>query len=448
MNDGSPLPMIANRRFDPVWTAPLLYVVLGLIFTITPFVNSIRKSPGESNKDYSLWFEVGRRAASGETLYFPAGNGEVQFIYPPTLALFCFAPLFQLGYPAFVLLMGVGCAVSYAACVILSTILATGRWGGHPRWYYLLPGMAIGPYVSDLCLLGQVNLLLLLLVLGGILALRHSRPWLAGTLLAIAITIKVFPVCVIFYYLARKQFVAVGATVLAVVIIWFAIPSVLRGTERNLAELTQWSRQMIGDQSGNAMAARSSTGFTRRNQSIIAVVHRWLRPVQAGDLENQQLWINIADVQPQTAQRIGYAICLGLALVLVIVTSGKFGGSREAEAIETGMVTTLTVLCSPLAWTYFYCWLLPAWTAVLIPFLTRELGNTTPTKVRRTTLVGIVISAILLASALSEQFNPRLQAYGVTAAGGVVLYMTLAYQRWMLAPINSVSTSSSIRNSP
>jgi hypothetical protein len=83
------------------------------------------------------------------------------------------------------------------------------------------------------------------------------------------------------------------------------------------------------------------------------------------------------------------------------------------------MVLTLAVLCSPLSWTYFFCWLLPAWAAV-----TRFLIDPAADRAARIQ-VGVVAAAalVLLAAAFSEQFDPTVQACGATCWGGVVLFL-------------------------
>ena len=83
------------------------------------------------------------------------------------------------------------------------------------------------------------------------------------------------------------------------------------------------------------------------------------------------------------------------------------------------MVLVLVVLCSQLAWTYFFCWLLPAWAVVLYACRTH-----------RWAIVPTALSGLLLFSAFTEQIDPTLQAYGVTAWGSVGLFLTIAALRW------------------
>ena len=138
--------------------------------------------------------------------------------------------------------------------------------------------------------------------------------------------------------------------------------------------------------------------------------------------------MNVAFLSPQTAQLVGYGACLLLGFVLLLSCRFRFAPNPQCEGLEVAMVCTLVPLCSPLAWTYFYCWLLPGWTAVGFgwnhPLLTIEY--------RRTVRIGACVAAVLLASAISEQIDPTLQAFGMTAWGSVMLFLTLAYVRFYL----------------
>jgi alpha-1,2-mannosyltransferase len=114
---------------------------------------------------------------------------------------------------------------------------------------------------------------------------------------------------------------------------------------------------------------------------------------------------------------------LVLGGVILVAGRGRFARTPTAELAEWGMVCTLAVLCSPLAWTYFYVWLLPAWAAI-IRFLTDPTG-------RRGDKLNVVISAavagILLALAVTEQFDPTLQAFGTTCCGAVAIFLTCGW---------------------
>ena len=288
---------------------------------------------------------------------------------------------------------------------------------------YIVPVLATVPYVWDAFLLGQINVTLLALILGAFLALRRGRPWRAGALLGIAAAAKVFPLPVVAYFAVRRSGAAVAGTFAALALVLVVLPAPVRGWDRNLYELRLWATRMLGDQTGDTIAQRNDIAFTRRNQSLESVAHRLLRPVVAGDWDGREYTVNVADLPPQACRLVGLAGCLALGIVILVAARGRFAVTPLAEAMEAAMVLALAVLCSPLAWTYFFCWLLPGWAVAAYVWRQRpDLG--------RRPLAGFVLSGLLAAGAFTELFEGTPQAYGVTAWSAVAMILTLGVFRW------------------
>lgn len=423
-------------RSLPGWPFAVLAVV-AVGFAVLPVVNAARlvARPGvdayglpKANKDYTLWYDVGCDVRAGEPLYRLGPAGEVRYMYPPTAAVLLFAPLSYLGPVGFTAAFALTTALAWFGCLYLGVRLATGRWRGHPGWYYFLCYASVGPYVYDLFLLGQVNLILLFLTLLSAILLQQRRPWAAGACLGFAIAVKVFPLPVLVYWAVRRQRVAILSAVLTVLVAVVVLPAAVRGPERNAAEVRQWFGLMLGDQSGNTMSGRSIIGFTRRNQSLPSLAHRLLRDVDAGERDGEPFRVNVAQLSAAAAQVVGFAAVCGLGVVLLAVTRLRFAPTPAAEPLEWGMVCTLAVLASPLSWTYFFCWLLPAWAVVLHA-----------ARSRRWVRLALVPVVGLFLSAFTENYDPLLQAYGVTAWGAVGLFLILAALRRQAAQANGAT---------
>ena len=415
----------AQRQLRPYF-APVFFFIVGCLFSIPPIINAVQSA--KDNKDYLHWYSIGQWVLEGKPLYETMRNNEPEYMYPPTAAVLFYAPLCKLGPVGFVVTLGLLNSIAWGFALWATWELVANQELPQSRWRLIFPGLAAAAYIWDIQLLGQTNLLLLSLTLGAFVLNRYHRPLLGSGFFGTAVAMKAFPLPAIAYFVVRKQWLAVAGTMLSIAaMVWF-LPGVVRGFDRNTAEVKQWVHLMIGDQSGEKMAGRSTIGFTRRNQSIVSCSHRLLRHLNAGDDPRKPLYVNVANVSPATAQLIGYSICLILGLVLLISCRLQFGQTREAEGLEVAMVCVLVPLCSPLAWTYFFCWLLPAWTAVAYWFQSPRLTPTVRTYFRR----GTFLTGGLLASAVTEQIDPTLQACGVTALGSITLFLTLAYLRFHL----------------
>src|SRR5206468_249172 len=98
--------------------------------------------------------------------------------------------------------------------------------------------------------LGQPSLVLLALMLGAFLSLRHGRETLAGALVALAVAIKAFPLLAIFYLVYRRYWTAAISLVIALVILLFLLPIPFRGWQQTLNDARDWQRGMLRYEQG------------------------------------------------------------------------------------------------------------------------------------------------------------------------------------------------------
>ena len=127
--------------------------------------------------------------------------------------------------------------------------------------------------------LGQPNLVLLAMMLYGFWLLQHERPWMAGSMFALATAIKVFPVAVLPYLMWRRQWAAAASMVVFIGVFLFVVPAPVRGFQHNVTELKTWYQGMVGSSSEKGFGQRDEQNWSWVNQSIIAMTHRLTRPV-------------------------------------------------------------------------------------------------------------------------------------------------------------------------
>ncbi len=158
---------------DSTWRLGMnvAFILVCIAFSSGPIINSFR--PGLHNKDYDNWFEYGEKVVHGEGLYPEDPNEYCSYIYPPTSAVFLFAPLTMLGKPAFIIILVVANSVIWYFTFWLSVRLFTDPNRPKSIIVLLLPFLATIPFVYDTFLLGQINLALLLLMLLMFAALRR-----------------------------------------------------------------------------------------------------------------------------------------------------------------------------------------------------------------------------------------------------------------------------------
>src|SRR5262245_9367046 len=155
----------------------IAFILICIAFCVGPIATSFKE--GDRNKDYDNWFLYGQNVVHGEGLYPEDPNEYCSYIYPPTSAIFLFAPLSMLGKTAFVTILVLANAIIWYVTFWWAIRLYTDPTRPKSLVVILLPFLATTAFIYDTFLLGQINLALLLLMMAMFAALRTNRPWLA-----------------------------------------------------------------------------------------------------------------------------------------------------------------------------------------------------------------------------------------------------------------------------
>ncbi|MET0722782.1 MAG: glycosyltransferase family 87 protein, partial [Tardiphaga sp.] len=299
-------------------------------------------------KDYSLWFWAGQQVLHGGDLYARMTRGTLDFIYPPLPAILLAVPSWFGKIPLY-LGLSILNSVAWAITSQLSNAM-TGSPKIPAPWLAALPGIATVTFVFDQYDLGQPNLVLLALMLLGFWFLQKDRPWLGGSLFALATAIKVFPVAVLPYLLWRRHWAAAASMIVCTVLLLFVVPAPVRGFERNAAELKTWFSAMVGSSSEKGFGQRDEQNWSWVNQSVIAVTHRLVRPINyhLDEPDKKPATMNIIEVDYKTANWIVLAVSglIGLGFILAIPAYRKMTPRSTAE--ELGILFCLMTVASPL----------------------------------------------------------------------------------------------------
>ena len=396
--------------------------VLILVFSAAPLFNNLT---GRPNKDYDLWYQVGRDYRQGLDIY-PTDARPFPFMYPPAAAaLLAVATL--AGPFGFVALLVLANSAAWVGSVFLSVRLATGAsWRQRPL-LYAGPTLWVVPFVHDMYLLGQPNLFLLLLMLGAFAGLRRGRPWAAGALVGLAAAIKAFPVLALGYFVYRRQWKATASAALTLALLLTVAPLPFRGASRAARELVVWTKGMVLRYDEGQIAQRPERCYSFKNQSLVGVANRLLRSVPA-DGESKDPWtVNVADLGFRGVNRViaGLTAALGLFYVGVMRwrPSADPAAARREFTAETAMLLLMVLVFSPFAFNYFYVWLIYPLTVLIARMNAAPAGSAE----RRVLLAGLLVSLAVFASAL-------VSLRGAQAYGNLLLtdFLLLGLLGWLL----------------
>ncbi|OWK45154.1 glycosyltransferase family 87 protein [Fimbriiglobus ruber] len=387
------------------------------------------------SKDYPLWYERGGYVLDGLPLYPTKPDNPFPFLYPPFAALLLAIPS-SLGPYGCVLFLVVVNILSWTACVWLASRLAAGD-GPVDVTTVLVPSTLWALFVYDMFHVGQPNLMLLGLVLGGLACLRSGREIAGGALFATAAAIKAFPVVIICYLLWRRYWTAAASMLVGTVVLLVLVPAPFRGFERNLDELQLWASRMIPRTDAEGLGQRAAQAQAWKNQSLFSVGHRFLRPVDAdGDAVREKLpdgtyaphtplYVNFLDLSPTAAGVVIMFVAAAIGLGFILIMPAYHRRTPTSDSAEWGVLITLMVLASPIAYYYYFVWLLYPVTVLV------HRAVVDPARaVRRGTWAILAVSVVLFAIMIFTMEVPHyIQAYGnylwasFLMIGGLVWHM-------------------------
>ena len=309
------------------------------------------------SKDYALWYWAGQQVLHGGDLYPSNPAAQFPFLYPPLPAILLAFPSWFGKIPLYIVLSLLNAVAWWYTAQFSHAMTGSGRKPG--MWLEALPGFVTVTFVFDMFDLGQPNLVLLAMMLYGFWSLQHQRSWLAGFMFALAAAIKVFPVAVLPYLVWRRQWAAVVSLIAFTAVLLFVAPAPIRGLQHNFTELKTWYQGMVGSSSEKGFGQRDEQNWSWVNQSIIAVTHRLVRPVNWNQDNPDKLprTMNVVDVDYRTANWIVLAVSglLGLGFLLVMPPARRRTARSDAE--ELGILFCLMTVASPLARQYYFMWL-------------------------------------------------------------------------------------------
>jgi hypothetical protein len=382
----------------------VLFITTATTLTFLPFVRFLHSG---TQMDYRTWFDAGQTVLRGDEIY-PRGQN-FPFMYPPTCALFLAGPAF-FGKPALIWILSSLNTMTWILSIRFSSaLMSEQRLQNAP---IVIASFIVMPFFWSSYHLGQPSLVLLALMLGAFLSLRHGHEILAGALVALAVAIKAFPLLAIFYFVYRRYWMASISLVIALVGLFFLLPIPFRGWHQTLNDARDWQRGMLRyEQSG--IAQRPARGYSWKNQSIFGVTNRLLRRVSVDDEPNPPAYANLADLDFRTINIVIIASALFLGLSFVVAMPRQ--RAPEGDAREFAALLILILIFTPLAFGYLFVWLM-----FPLALLIKRTKAATES-------ISLMCLSIALALLIATGITPRIaQIYGSLFFAALMLYLALA----------------------
>lgn len=360
--------------------------------------------------DFRLYHQAGERILAGEPIY--SLDDPHRYLYAPVLT-FVFVPFALLPrLPASVLWYGLT-IVLLLHSVRLSERLVYGASGRAPPGFWIVVLASVFRFADNNLGHGQINVLLLWLILVAYDEAGRSRPWRAGFALAAAVFTKFFPLVFLVHLALTRRWRFLGATLAALAVLLVG-PALWWG-DGYFDVLGDWVAVL------RAQAGHYDTA-NKINQSISAFAHRLFRPHAGGS--------PLLALEPGAVATITLALH-ALALVALayhsIARRDRAAPPAGRDGEELALYLLYATVASHYSWKYYFIDLvLP----VAVVFRRAAEGR----QVGGAWILGLVFLANLLPGLrlFGKAASIQFQLWSFHFLGVVLLFVAIG---WLVRPM-------------
>ena len=394
--------------------------VIGLLICfifIGNFIRYSQRAPKRKYADFRVYYATGERFLGGENIYSRPDPSITPFKYSPTFAML-FAPLsfvskktaslifFSLNFLSVILICRLSisligpAALSFQQNILLHflTLLFSSR-------FILL--------VWDS---GQVNLIMMLLVLISLYLMERKRPlWSAGSL-GLSVLFKYMPAVFVPYFFLRKKFGWCLLVFLSIVLL-LVLPAMVVGPEQAFFLLKKWIPYIT------ETSLDKSSWYDYKNQSIFSMGLRFL--TQNSPYCHPLFKLNYNE---------GMAVSVSLALLIYGLTLIQKTESRYNRAIDYSLLFLCMALFNPNAWMTNFVTLIFVY-FFLIQYLLEGHFKDKITAVL--VLLSFVATSWLGETVVGEQWENLSEEMSCVTIGALILIVALLRLKYtrILAPV-------------
>ena len=362
-------------------------------------------------------FLAGRRDLYSATF---AWGPPMEYVYPP-LFLFLYFPL---GWLPFADAFGIWFA-AMALATILVVRLAYREWHPLSMREYALVAVAVAAVPVLYALRnGNVHLGIVLLTVAGLVAWSRGKLWAASFYIALGGAIKIFPLFLFPFLIARREWRFAVRLALVSVVLW-ALPVLYYGPSQTLSLYRSWHQHVGGD-------VEHFESVHQLDSSLTGTTRRWLSHVDYSRYRDQDHpQVNRMDLSAGTVRGVslvlrGLTMAVALLLAGVLPKSKRDPGdappSLEVAAIGALFITSQLLFGPYTIFLYLCEWLVVALTLPVV-FQTRAPRV-------NYWLLAIGVASLAVLSVPGRSAHRALEAFGAYTFLNVGLWLISLAAAW------------------
>jgi hypothetical protein len=351
-----------------------------------------------SQSDFIIYRNAGIHAFHAEPIYNFRDPSPFQYapIYAVAFIPFSFLSL-RLGQLLWFL---ISMALALPAMIVGTSRLLFGRGFELRGELIIVPVLLCVRFIHPNFDHGQINLLLLTMIVWGLVFANESNYVVAGALLATSILVKPFGLPVILYLLCRRRAIfIVSLLFFTIALLW--LPSVFLGTGYAFHETAEYMRSLF-----TRVPHLSHDLYNKYNQSAAAIAVRLFATTR----ESRGLF------DQNVAATIGFVFQCALSIAVIVWILLKRSCSNEQDfRLSLAALFCVAAAFSPVSWLEYYMALeVPYMALTFIACSSREIDRA------RARIAGFVLAGSFILNVSTRLFEAPLY-YGVEYFGSLMV---------------------------
>jgi len=297
------------------------------------FIRYSNRAPKRHYCDFRVYYATGERLLYKQDIYSRPDQKITPYKYSPAFAFFMTPLSLTSQHTASLIFFTLNFLSVIAICYFSRKLIFDGKLTGKQNFLlFFFPILFTFRFILQVWDTGQVNLMMLLLVIIGLYALKKKRLFLSAASIGFSIMIKYVPAIFLPYLFIRKQYKLI-ALILAFILLFCCLPAVYVGVGQQAQYLKNWMPFITK----TSLDKGSYTDY--KNQSIYSMFLRYLT-------KEHPYKISFANFKFQQA----YIMAMLFAFVLYVLILIPKGNVQSLLLEDYGLLLLCMAIFNPNAW--------------------------------------------------------------------------------------------------
>ncbi len=287
------------------------------------------------------------------------------------------------------------------------------------HWIILIPTLLIFRYILDNLANIQINIFILLFMSYSLWLFSKGKNLIAALILAFAISIKIYPVFLLLYFIAKRE-PKITLYTAAFTILFSSIPFFVFGYEQTLDYYAFWYNQNV--------VPFASAGH--KNQSYLSMMRSLLTQdtILLNNASQKEISIGVLNLSVEQVKLISYALLAAAASGVIYLFREKLIKKDSLKSfLEYAFILTIIPVLSPLSWKAYFIFLFPAFflNYLFIYQFKNSLNTSLNHLLRIIFFVSILLTVFSSEMFVGAYFSDILEALSCITIGSMLLALNV-----------------------